>query len=110
MANREIKFEYEGIEYRLGFTRATIKIMESNGFMLEKVSNFPNTYMPLLFEGAFLLHHKKEKVEKIREIYKHIEDKSGLITTLINIYQEATATLLEEPEEGDTKKVSWKAE
>ena len=110
MANREIKFEYDGLEYSLGFSRRTIRMMDSNQFTLDKMAEYPNTYMPMLFEGAFLLHHRKEKSEKIREIYKHIEDKQGLITELAKIYDEATATLMEEPEEGDPKKVSWKAE
>lgn len=108
MANREIEIEYEGLNYKLGFSRATIRQLESKGFSLNKVENAPMTYIPMLFEGSFLLHHKKVKIEKVNEIFRNIENKEDLIPELAKIYAESMATLMDEPEENATKKASWK--
>lgn len=108
MANREIEIEYDGLSYKLGYSRATIQRMERNGFSLKYIENAPMTYIPMLFEGAFLLHCKKTKIEKIREIYNNLEGKEDLIPELATIYAESMATLMEEPSENSTKKASWK--
>lgn len=107
MANREIKITYEGMEYRLGFSRATVRSMERNGFNLDKVQDAPVTMIPLLFSGSFLLHHKRVKEEKINEIFNHIENKDDLVSTLAELYIEAVSTLMEDPDEGDSKKATW---
>lgn len=108
MANREIEIEYEGITYKLGFSRATIRSMESQGFVMSRISEQPMTYVPMLFNGAFLLHHKKAKQEKVNEIFNNIENKEELIPALGTLYAEAMATLMDEPTEDATKKASWK--
>lgn len=108
MANREIEIEYDGITYKLGFTRATIRSMESQGFVMQKIAEQPVTYVPMLWNGAFLLHHKKIKQEKVNEIFNNIENKEDLIPTLASLYAEAMSTLMDEPTEDSTKKATWK--
>lgn len=108
MANKQISFAYEDMEYTLEFSRNTVRQMERGGFRFDKISEEPATYIPMLFEGAFLLHHKRVKSEKISEIFKNIQAKDELIPKLATMYQEALSTLMEDPED-DAKKVTWEA-
>lgn len=101
---------YDDEKYTLGYTRATIRQMERVGFNIGKMETAPVSTAEDLFMGAFLMRHRKLKPEKISEIYKHIEDKEGLLTKLIEMYQESVSTLMEEPEENDTKKATWEVE
>lgn len=108
MANREIEIEYEGITYKLGFSRATIRTMESQGFVIQKLTEQPVTYIPMLFSGAFLLHHRKIKQEKVNEIFNNIENKEELVPALGSLYADAMSSLMDEPSEDSTKKATWK--
>lgn len=108
MANREIEIEYDGLTYKLGYSRATIRQMERAGFNINKIDESPVTYIPMLFEGAFLLHHKKVKQEKVNEIFKNLENKEDLLPELGKIYMESMSTLMDEPDENSAKKASWK--
>ncbi len=109
MANKQITFTYDEMEYTLEFSRNVIRTMERNGFKFDKLTDEPVTYIPMLFEGAFLLHHRRIKQETINEIFKHIPNKDEFMPKLAVMYQEAVSTLMEEPEESDTKKVTWEA-
>lgn len=109
MANKQIKFTYDDMEYTLEYSRSVIRTMERNGFKFDKIGDEPATYIPMLFEGAFLMHHRRTKTETINEIYKHIPNKDEFLPKLIVMYQEAVSTLMEEPEEDDAKKVAWEA-
>ena len=102
-----INFEYEGEQYTLEFTRASIKQMESTGFTTADLSRKPATSWPIFFSGAFLVHHRKLKEEKIREIYKHMVDKDRLMEKLTEMYYEALSTLMDDPDENDSKKIVW---
>lgn len=108
MANREIEVEYEDITYKLGYTRATVRMMEQQGFNISKVADAPMTYIPMLFEGAFYLHHRRIKQEKVNEIFKNLENKDELVTELGKLYIESVSSLMDEPEEDSSKKASWK--
>lgn len=55
------------------------------------------------------MHHRRVKEEKVHEIYKHVEDKEGLIVKLANMYQETVSSVLEEDDK-DTKKISWEVQ
>lgn len=102
-----IDFEYEGTKYTLEFSRATIKQMESSGFTIADLNRKPVTSWPMFFAGAFLLHHRKLKEDKIREIYKHMTDKDRLMERLTEMYYEALSTLMDDPDEDDAKKIVW---
>ena len=104
-----IKFTYEDEEFTLEFSRRTIRSMESAGFTLDKVAEYPATYIPVLFKGAFLMHHQRTKEEKINAIFKAIDDKDGLMSALIDMYREPLNEMFEEPED-ESKKVIWKKE
>ncbi len=108
MANKQISFTYEDMEYTLEFSRNTIRQMERGGFRFDKISEEPATYIPMLFEGAFLANHRRVKSETINGIFNSIQAKDELIPKLAAMYQEALSTLMEDPKD-DAKKVTWEA-
>ena len=105
MANN-VQFECEGVEYTLEFSRRTQSQMERAGFQLDEIGSKPQTMIPMLFRGAFIMHHPRIKEEQVNHIYKCLDQKEELIHELINCYTAVTETLFEEPEE--EKKVTWR--
>lgn len=105
-----IVINYDGEKYTLGYTRATIRNMEKAGFNISNIDTATVTTCEDLFAGAFLMRHRRTKADKISEIYKHIEHKEELIAKLAEMYYEALSTLMEEPDENDSKKATWEEE
>ena len=98
-----------GVTYTLEYTRKTVELMEKNGFVAEDVSRKPMTMLPALFSGAFLAHHKFLKPEVKENIYARLTNKDELISALVEMYNDPLATLLDEPEQGDSEgNLSWK--
>lgn len=57
-----------GREYTLEFSRKTVSKTEQAGFDINKLESMGMTMIPLLFWGAFLMHHPymtKEQTDKI---------------------------------------------
>lgn len=112
-----IRITYEDMEYKLDYSRATIAQMERSGFIIDELSSKPATMIPKLFEGAFLLHHKKlvlDNPNKIREIYNHLavdkenEDEKGIVATLINMYIKSYTEIVNGGKEAtEEKKAVW---
>ena len=107
--SKQISFSYKGTDYTLEFNRKTVQAMERDGFMVQDIEAKPMTALPMLFAGAFRMHHKFAKRELIDEIYAAMPNKEDLIQKLADMYNEPLMTLLNEPEEGSEKKVEWKA-
>lgn len=105
---KQIKFEYEGQEYTLEFTRKSIETMERQGFVADDIVNKPMSTLPALFAGAFVAHHRFIKKELVNEIYAKMTNKQELIEKLAEMYNEPILTLLEEPEE-NAGNVKWGA-
>ena len=97
--SKQLKFDYDGKAYTLEYTRRTVQDMERSGFIAEDVSRKPATMLPTLFAGAFLAHHRREKPEKINEIYNHMPNRDGLIGKLVEMYNDPISALLDEPED-----------
>lgn len=103
-----IKFDYEGTEYTLEYSKQAVRTMENQGFSIEQLSVRPATMTPILFKGAFFKHHKDMKVKKIDEIYGALEDKADLIYALTELYMDAVNSVLEgDSPEDESKKVKW---
>lgn len=99
----------EGKVYTLEYTRQTVKMMERQGFVPEKVSEQPMTYLPTLFAGAFMAHHRNIKPEEIEKIYSRLPNKHDLIGRLVEMYNDPIMTLLDEPDEDAEGNMSWTA-
>ena len=103
-----LKLKYEDRTYTLEYTLASLRAMDRGGFSLSKVTEQPSTMLPLLFRGAFLEHHAGMKEGRVNEIYDHLENRSGLIEKLIDLYSDALNSLMEDNEEAlSEKKASW---
>ena len=103
---KKIEFEVDGVDYTLEFSRRTQAQMERAGFRLDQLGDQPTVMIPMLFRGAFMMHHPRIKEEMTNHIYKVLGNKEELISELIQCYSDVTETLFEEPEEG--KKVAWR--
>lgn len=104
---KQLKFNYEGREYCLEFTRRTVRTMEEGGFIGSDIGNKPMMLLQL-WSGAFLAHHRFEKAEKIEEIYAAMPNKEVLIQKLIEMYNEPIEALMADPGE-DQGNIEWTA-
>ena len=104
---RTIRFNYKNTEYILEYNRATTKMLERAGFSLEQLSNQPVTMIPLLFQGAFMAHHRKVKTDLIDEMFAHTPNKERIIAVLTEMYADTVNTLLEEPDADNEGNAIW---
>jgi len=105
---KQIRFEYDGKEYTLEFTRKSIETMERQGFIASDIADKPMTTLPALFAGAFLAHHRYVKKELVDEIYSKMTNKQDLLSKLAEMYNEPIQALMEEPEDA-VGNVNWEA-
>lgn len=107
--NKKIEFNYEGVDYTLEYNREAIKYMEGRGLDVTQIDTKPLTMISILWQGAFLKNHRREKTEKIEEIYSKIPNKSDLNAALSEMYIETYSILIADSEEkDDTKNIEWK--
>lgn len=105
--NTKIKFAYKDVPYTLEYNRASIKQLESAGFVLENFMQTPMSSIELAFRGAFLANHRNTASNEklITEIYDNMGDKEKLVDKLIEMIGETYETLLSnnEDKEGNIK-------
>ena len=94
----KITLNYNDKDYELEYTRQSVRMMESQGFVLEHISSKPMTMIPLLFSGAFAKNHRGLKRALIDEILENISDKAGLLNALIEMYAETLSCLTDDTE------------
>lgn len=104
--NTKIDLTYKGITYTLEYSRMTVKIIESEGFELEKFSKQPMTMIDLAFKGAFYKNHRKVSASLIEEIYANCKNKDALLEKIVDMITECYSSLSEEPK-NDEGNVSW---
>ena len=94
-----INVTYNKNSYLLEYSRQSVKQMEQQGFILDKIGDMPATMVPLLVYGAFLKHNKGIKRSLVDEIYAHIVDKTGddgdngFLQVLLEMYADTVNTL-----------------
>jgi hypothetical protein len=107
---KTITFNFEGTDYTLEYTRATVATLEKQGFNISEISEKPLTTLPALFAGAFLAHHRFVKRDVIDRIYDKMTNKMDLVMRLAEMYNEPIEALVDEPEESEgnlTWGTSW---
>ena len=107
---KTITFNFEGTDYTLEYTRATVATLEKQGFNISEISEKPLTILPALFAGAFLAHHRFVKRDVIDRIYDKMTNKMDLVMRLAEMYNEPIEALVDEPEESEgnlTWGTSW---
>lgn len=103
---KEMTLSFEGKDYTLGFTKATIRQMEGQGFVANDLNDRPMTILPDLFAGAFLKHHRFVNRDTIDKIYARLPHKEQLIEKLAQMYNEPIEALMSEPE-NPKENVEW---
>ena len=104
--NTKINLTYEGVDYTLEYDRMSVKLLESNGFILEEFNKKPLNNIEMAFAGAFIKNHKKVSQNTIDAIYKMCPDKTTLIDTITQMIVECYDSLMDEPDENEGN-VSW---
>lgn len=102
---KTLKFEFNGCEYNLAFTRESVKTMEQEGFDATKMESMPFTMLPKLFYGAFHVYHKGISRKKVDEIWDAFgEDKTSVVEALTELYVDTLNSLISGE---STKKIQW---
>lgn len=107
---KTINFTFEGTDYTLEYTRASVAALEKQGFNIGDISDKPLTTLPAFFAGAFLAHHRFVKREVIDRIFEKMTNKMDLVMRLAEMYNEPIEALVDEPEESEgnlTWGTSW---
>lgn len=103
---KTITFEYEGKQYRLGFTRESVKNLEQAGFRINDIDEMPATMIPLFFYGAFAVYHSGVKRKLVDEIWENIPNKIEMLEALAELYADTMNPLLK-GEVDEAKKIKW---
>lgn len=107
--SKQLRFNYNGKEYVLEYTRRSVETMERNGFNAADIASKPMTTLPALFQGAFMANHRYVKREIIDDIFSKMTNKTELIGKLAEMYNEPVAALVDEPEESEGNALNWTA-
>lgn len=92
------------VDYRLTFTRDSVRKLESMGFNLEEVGTKPMTMIPLLIRGAFLANHPSVSAKVVESLYDEMSGKESFMEALVEMYSNTLNSLLENNKKG---KVKW---
>lgn len=104
--SKTITIPYNGTEYTLEFNRESVKLLERAGFDINLIRPQPMTMLPMLFEGAFHMHHRRVEKDVIRKMFDKIKGKDELMNALLELYNEPVKALFDEPED-DEGNVTW---
>lgn len=104
--SKKIEFEYQNEKYCLEYSRDAIKYIEMQGFDMQQFLKKPMIMGDLAFQGAFVKNHKNINNSKINEIFEHLNDKTKLINTLLEMVQETYDDLYTDSK--DEKNTDWK--
>lgn len=69
-----IEFEYDGEDYTLEFTAASLKRMEDDGFDFAHIDKRMMSAPEDIFCGAFIANHPRTPIAKRKEIYKEFSE------------------------------------
>ena len=106
--SKQLRFEDNGTEYTLEYTRRSVEQMEREGFVADDIKTKPMTMLPAMFAGAFKVHHRFVKPDVINEIYSMMTNKEALIGKLAEMYNDTLSSLFDEPAESSGN-LTWTA-
>jgi hypothetical protein len=105
--NTTIKLDYKNETYILEYDKTSVKALENLGVDLMNILSKPVSNMDAMFQCAFLKNHPKISISKIDEILKSCKDKAGLLNALLQMVNEVMDIVTGEPDEEESKNVSW---
>lgn len=97
--NKQLRFEYNGQEFVLEYTRKSVEQMERQGFVASDINEKPMSTLPKLFQGAFIANHPYTPKSTIDNIFNKMTHRQELIGKLAEMYNEPIMALVDEPEE-----------
>lgn len=100
---KQLNITHNDNEYTLEFNRRVVGLMEDKGLNIQTLFEKPVKSFPMLFAGAFHMHHKGLAQNVIDSIFDTIENKEAFLEGLIEMYGETISTVLEEPEQGNAQ-------
>ncbi len=106
---KELTFSFEGSKYTLAFNRKTVQQLTRQGFKPEMVTEQPAIGIPMLFKGAFLVHHRMIRDDLTDKMWDSLVNKDKLIGKLLEMYIEPITVLISDPEKDEEKNVDWGA-
>lgn len=101
----KITISYDKKDYVLEYSRQSVRTMEAQGFVLDDIAAKPMMMIPMLFQGAFIKNHRGIKRNLMDEIYEEINNKTDLITALMEMYTETLSTLMDD--KADAGNATW---
>lgn len=106
---KPIKFTYDGIDYTLEYSKASLRFMKEKGFSSKDIDSDDVATSALaiytMWEGAFYKNHRSVKPAIVEETFKKMTNKEKLLTRLGELYAEPLKALGTEPEAGEA--LSW---
>lgn len=102
---KQITFEYNNKKWTLEFNARTAKQLQQSGFSIDDMTDKSLIMLPMLWRGAFLMHHMGVKTKEIDDMLPLMGDKETLYAKLLAMYNEPVEALIDEPEE--SVKVDW---
>lgn len=103
----EIVFTDNGVQYTLGFDRASaMKAEKLFDLSLNEAMSGKSSAIQNLFYAAFIKNHPHIKPRTVQSLWEKLTDKQSLYQALVAMYGNTAGSVLEEPEEG--KGISWK--
>jgi hypothetical protein len=108
---KQIRITYNKKEYILEYNRVAASNIESQGFDLSKVGSQPNLMIPLLVQGAFMMHNRGVKRSEINDVYEHIADKvrgdESILAVLMEMYSDTLTTLTDQAKDDEGNVATW---
>jgi len=104
---KTIEFDYNDTHYTLEFTRRTVKQMEKQGFVFSSIEEMPYSGIENLYRGSFLAHHPRITDETVNAIWKYLPNKDKFIGALGELYNEPFASLMDDENIEESKKLNW---
>lgn len=96
--------------YELTFTRDSVEMTERNGFQIGEYTQMKNllTNSKALFYGAFIARNRGIKRKVVDEMFQHIEEKEDLMGILLEMFMDASKSLLAtDTEDKNAKNATW---
>lgn len=92
--------------YELTFTRDSVEAAERAGFQIGQYTQMTNllSNSRALFYGAFIARNKGIRRKVTDEMFHHIEDKEDLMSVLLEMFMDASKSLLATDTEDKTAK------
>lgn len=80
-----------GMTYELDFSRESVRFVESQGFRVDQLFDYPNVNVPKFFYYAFRKNHRNVPLDKTEDLLNKLGGLTEKIAVrLVDLYRQAT--------------------